>query len=273
MEYVYLVMGRKKAITLFILIIGGLVVMNSCKIFKKTITDKGEDIPLEEVFLKVSGNELPDTFSASRVSISYVGDENQVDLRGNILIKRDSSILVSLSALFGIEVVRALFDEETIQVLDRMNRQYQKSSYNLGQQLLSVDLHFSFLQNLLINGFKIDDLGLSETFSVGVNEESIMLIDSSNELLKGFKEARFTISTNNYRISKIELIDQLRKRYLIVEYSSYIAFGDITVPVEMKMTLRENDKNEILEFRYGRIIVNEPVTIYFSIPDRYTKYE
>jgi hypothetical protein len=262
-------LAKRRTVILYGIVMYCLVSLSSCNVFRKTIVDTKKTNDLEEIFKKVSQSVLPDIVYASRMSISYVGSENQLDLKGSIVGKRDSVLLVSISALLGIEVVRVLFDQDSVAVLDRVNRRYQKGNYTMAQELMAVDFQFDFLQNLLFNGFLVEDLGLSHSYLVERNDGSVILVDSSNNLLRGFNEARFTISTNNYRLSKIELIDRLRKRFLVVEYLDYFVENQMFIPGLVKIRLQEKGEQELIELKYGKVVVNEPVKIHFTIPERY----
>jgi hypothetical protein len=262
-------LAKRRTVILYGIVMYCLVSLSSCNVFRKAIVDTQKTNDLEEIFNKVSQSVLPDIVYASRMSISYVGSENQLDLKGSIVGKRDSVLLVSISALLGIEVVRVLFDQDSVAVLDRVNRRYQKGNYTMAQELMAVDFQFDFLQNLLFNGFLVEDLGLSHSYLVERNDGSVILVDSSNNLLRGFNEARFTISTNNYRLSKIELIDRLRKRFLVVEYLDYFVENQMFIPGLVKIRLQEKGEQELIELKYGKVVVNEPVKIHFTIPERY----
>ncbi|HQI70881.1 MAG TPA: DUF4292 domain-containing protein [Bacteroidales bacterium] len=75
------------------------------------------------------------------------GDENN-SFSGNIYLVRDSAIWVSVQK-FGLEVVRALITNDSVRMLDRINKIYWAGDYSILTGILKTNFDFDGLQSLI----------------------------------------------------------------------------------------------------------------------------
>lgn len=75
------------------------------------------------------------------------GDENN-NFSGNIYVVRDSALWVSVQK-FGLEVVRVLITNDSVRMLDRINKSYLAGDFSLISGILKTNIDFDGLQSLI----------------------------------------------------------------------------------------------------------------------------
>lgn len=101
---------------LLVLII--LVIASSCS-RKVTVTDPNFVRDNKLVF------SVPEfDYLNTRTKIQYRDEDRNVSTSANIRIKKDSIIWMSLTPLFGIEVARALVTQDSLVLMNRLNKEY-----------------------------------------------------------------------------------------------------------------------------------------------------
>src|SRR5215216_6405944 len=104
-----------------------------------------------EVVLKLKSNRINfKTFSA-KIDVDYRGgDDKHYDVNANMRMYKDSLIWVSVNAVFGIEAMRMLITKDSVFLLDKLNKSYLVRSVDYLQEVSSLPLTLSTLQNLLM---------------------------------------------------------------------------------------------------------------------------
>ena len=126
-----------------------------CAVKKNTFTDNLQSINKATLLTKINTfNNNKDIITIKGSKISIEDNDAITNLKINLMIKKDSAILVSVSSLLGIEVSRALILPDSIFVIDRLNRTYYKEKYNELEQRFSLALDFYQLQNVLMADFQ-----------------------------------------------------------------------------------------------------------------------
>lgn len=112
----------------------------SCKIQKNLVTQKTEvyKVPFE-------------TFSA-KTSVSFSMDGvSSYSFGGQLRIKRDSVIVLSIQPIAGVEVARAMIDTSGVVLIDRMNKRYCTSPFAEMKTNFGLDVNYHSIQAVFSN--------------------------------------------------------------------------------------------------------------------------
>ena len=71
--------------------------------------------------------------------------------KANLKIINDQILQLSVQPLFGIEIFRFYIDNDTVVILDRMNKRYVKESINELKNRYPVEFDYHTLQSLFTN--------------------------------------------------------------------------------------------------------------------------
>ena len=112
----------------------------SCKTQKNLVTQKSEvySVPFKTLSTKTSVS-----FSMDGVSSFSFG--------GQLRIKRDSIIILSIQPIAGVEVARALIDTSGVVLVDRMNKRYCTSSFAELKTNFGFDVNYHSIQSVFAN--------------------------------------------------------------------------------------------------------------------------
>ena len=90
------------------------------------------------------------TFSG-KINVNYVGGDNKsYNVNTIVRMYKDSAIWVSVTAILGIEAIRALVTKDSVQLLDKQNKIYTARSIDYLQEVTGLPLNLSTLQDLII---------------------------------------------------------------------------------------------------------------------------
>ena len=204
------------------------------------------------------------TFSA-KVDVDYVdADDKRYNLDGNIRMHKDSAIWVSISAIFGIEAIRALITKDSVKILDKHNKVYTARSIKYLQEVSAVPFDLPTLQDLLVGNAVFLD---SNIVSYRKDPNSISLL-SIGRLFKNL----VTVAEDTKLIERIKLddVDELRNRTGDVTYSDYENKRGPNFATIRKITFAEKKKLDI-RLKFKQYNFNEPLNFPFSVPKNYER--
>jgi len=201
------------------------------------------------------------TFSA-KLNVDYIdADDKKYNVNANLRMYRDSTIWVSVNAIFGIEGLRALITKDSVKILDKQNKLYTARSIEYLQEVSALPVDLSTLQELLIgNAVFLDS-----------NIVSYSKFDNSISLLSIGKIFKNLITLNEYNLVqriKLDDLDELRNRTGDLTYGDYEDKKGVNFSKTRKITFAEKKKLDIrLEFKQYNF--NDDLTFPFSIPKNY----
>ena len=133
---------------------------------------KIENIEQQKVLQKVSDNAMYSKFITSKVKFQIeVGSQNMT-LTGNLKMKRDDVIRLQLMMFGFVEAGRLEFTKDYVLIVDRINKQYIKATYD----------QLDFLRNSGLNFYSLQALFWNELFEPGKTKVT-------DEILKDFATA------------------------------------------------------------------------------------
>lgn len=84
----------------------------------------------------------------AKVRITVDQSDNPEEFSTTIRIKKDSAIWMSITPALGIEVMRVLMTNDSIYVIDRLNKTFYRKGYDFFQTYSSMPVTFQTLQNI-----------------------------------------------------------------------------------------------------------------------------
>ncbi len=210
-------------------------------------------------------------------SARYSGTANfegvDYSISGNIRIKNDSAVFISVSPFLGIEIARLLVTPDSVRMINRLDNSYFEGDIQILSNMLNTYVDFYMLQALLVGNdfrhFSNNDLKIS-------NDRGRILLQGSNRKppLKNEVNVSFQhnlwLNSENYRIEESLLYEPLTRRSLRAVYHSDSRIDGQWVPREISMVFTEPGARVSMNIRYSRTTIDQPQTISFSIPNNYT---
>lgn len=189
-------------------------------------------------------------------------DGKKLNVNAQIRMQKDSLIWISLTAIFGIEGVRACITADSVKVLDKQNKTYLVRSIAYLQEITALPLDLHSLQDLLIGNPVFLDSSFN-TYSRGGGTISIQGSNTWFRQLLTFGESDKLISSY-----KLDDLDVNRRR------SSYLAYADYENKLGPWFARRRTvqvaeKKNLSIRLNYKQYAFNETLSFPFVVPKNY----
>ena len=129
---------------------------------------------------------------------------NNIGLKGQLKMKNDSVIWISLSLKLGIEVARVMITEDSVKLINRTNKTYFVESVDKFQERLPSEVTMQFLQDILVGNDIL--LSKNDKFKVTIDDNNYKLESDRNTFWitpKTFKVKSCQLSTVSYQQSAI----------------------------------------------------------------------
>lgn len=219
---------------------------------------------IRETVANVQGKAIDFTTFSAKIDVDYAdADGKKYNVNANLRMYKDSVIWVSITAIFGIEGLRALITPDSVKILDKQNNTYTARSVSYLQEVTALPLDMSSLQQLLIgNPVFLDS---NNIVSYNQTEQTISMLS-----IGSFFKNLFTIDKHNRFVqsSKLDDLDELRNRTCYLYYSAYEDKKGVNFPTKRRITVTEKGNLDIkLDFK--QYAFNETLSFPFSVPKKY----
>ncbi len=232
-----------------------------------TVVQTGED-SVEIIRMNYAGirNNVIDftTFSA-KLDIDYEDAEGKkYNVTGHVRMLKDSVIWVSITAILGIEGLRAYITKDSVKTLDKQNKVYSVRAVSYLQDVIALPLDLKSLQDLLIGNPVFLDSNIT-SFSRSAGTISLL---SSGDFFKNL----VTINESDHHIqsSKLDDQDELRNRTCYLTYNDYEMENGISFSTKRTISVAEKKKLDI-RLKFQKFEFNETLSFPFNIPKNYKR--
>jgi len=249
-----------------LLIACSLLVMVSCSAHKHltagtspTVVAKvNEEAKLEPIRTQQLGF---NTFSGkAKASLAINGNNNDCTL--NLRINSGKKIWVSVTALLGIEVARAVITPDSIQVINRLQGVYFKKPFSFIYKYVNRQIDFNMLQALLIGN----------AIPQALNDSTKIASDSTNNttLSGNLQDLVYKLVLgSDMKVSQTNLTNQGAGQSLQT-VNAFALSGTQKLPSQINIASVAGDKKIQVNLHYVKVDINQPLEYPFNIPDSYT---
>ena len=179
----------------------------------------------------------------------------------------DDRIQFSVQPVLGIEMFRVELTNDSIKILDRMNKRYVADNYNRLKREMNIDLNFTNLQAMFTNRMFVPGEN-----QISGRHYSRFRIRKNNRIaefqLKGGKGTSYTFfADSDEKLFSTQIENQSQNQKITIDYSNFHALSGQSFP--MKMTTRLSSDNQIQGtaiLTFSPPEINSPLTMDFKIP-------
>jgi hypothetical protein len=195
----------------------------------------------------------------ARTKLGINGDSNDVTL--NVRIQRDQKIWVSITAIAGIEVARALITPDSLFLLNRLQNQYLKKPFSFINKAAGDQVNYKTLESLLI-GNAIPEL---------VNENADLQTTNGITTLSGtLTDVIYKVILGaDLKVTQTNLDNQTAGQSLQVVNNAFVLSGNKVTPSQIDISSVVKDKKILVNLHYVKQDFDLPLEYPFSIPARY----
>lgn len=206
------------------------------------------------------GQTFFNTFSGkARTKLDINGSSNDVTL--NIRIQRDKKIWVSITAIAGIEVARALITPDSLLVINRLQGVYLKQPFSYIGKFTGNQINYKSVESLLI-GNAIPEM-LNENASLQSAKDTTILTGNLQAL------AYKLIIGPGLKVTQTSLSNQSAGQSMLVNNNTFVQSGNKIIPSQIDIASALKDKKIQINLHYVKFDFDQPLEYPFSIPSRY----
>ena len=242
--------------------------MVSCKAKKllvaKEVADTSVAKPIDNKKAELdairAGQTNFNTFSGkARAVLNIGGNSNDVTL--TIRIKRDQKIWVSVTAIAGIEVARAVITPDSLLVINRLQSLYLKKPFSYINKFAGNQVNYKTIESLLV-GNAIPEL---------INEGTTLQSHGDSTILSGNLQTLVykLVIGQGMKTVRTNLNDQGADQSMEVINSVFIQSSMRLIPSQIDITSLVKAKKIQINLHYIKSDFDQPVEFPFSISGRY----
>lgn len=249
---------------------------SSKTIIRAPIKEEGADY----LFNQLKNNEIRYSWFSAKFAAEYIIDKKKTNFNGQIRIRKDSLIWITVSPALGIEMIRLLFTNDSVKYLNRIESQFFTGDFHYVNQVINNALDFDMLQAFFTgNDFSFYEDG---KFKASIDDREYRLSTAQRQKLKKMiKEQEgdlvipfqdIWLDPQNFKITRVlirEVLEGSRKFEAL--YSDFVEVNNQQFPTQLDFYIRTEEKSLVLTIKYSRITIDEPTNFPFTIPAKYIR--
>lgn len=200
------------------------------------------------------------TLAVKAKAVLSINDKSN-DVNMNFRIKNNEVIWVSVTALAGLEVARALITPDSVKILNRLDNVYIKKPFSYIYEFTNEQINFRTLQSILIGNTVPEFI----TDSTELNMESD---EAKLRSILGGLTYNLRVSSQN-KVVFMNLNDQVAKQELNANYSDFILVNQEQIPHAVLMDSKVKTKKFLLDLKFLKVDLDGPLELPFRVPERF----
>jgi len=256
-----------------------LVFTSSCKTTRSTLKKPLKEEGFDYLYARMLENQISFDYLNAKFSSIYQKGKKKTDLRGQLRIRKDSLIWVSLSPALGIEAARISLSNDSVKFINRLNKTYITGEYTMLDSLLRTSIDYSIVESMIIgNDLTQYDV---DKFKASVDGGLYRItIQKRTKIRKYMKRGEIDtkvlvqniwLDPENFKIRKIEIreLGEDNKK-LQVFYNKYMAVENQLFPSEIRIEIIAENKITI-DIKFGKTELNQALKFPFRISKKYER--
>lgn len=263
------------------------------------------DFPLktsQELVVIATQNDLEYEQFSAKISASVRTPQRSNSFRATIRIRRDSAIWASVTPAMGIEAFRVLCTRDSVKYIDKLNKQYFLGTYKKLNEITKSQLDLGAIQDVLLGnalyfdpelkyrahsdpeGYHLatrntDKLkrmaGVDEVQGLIVPTDSTANAERKLHRLQNRKDddelivRQYWFDYSHGKLVQTVFTDLLTAQFLTAVYGQFEPVDNQLIPIKTYVELGNSAEQATFDLEYSRIKLNTPLSMPFSIPDKY----
>jgi hypothetical protein len=270
-----------RLLTGLLLLVSLILIMSSCKstrpVMKQPLKEEGPD----SLYNKLKDSELRFDWLSAKFDAGYKVKRNSSNFKGQVRIRKDSLIWVSITPALGIELFRMIITIDSVKYVNRFNKEYFTGDYALVSRFLQIHIDFDILQALLLgNDFQFYE---SNSFRASIDNRNYKLSTTGRRKIRKDAEnagpdpvvllQNIWIDPASFKITKVDVKEYMKdNRDLSATYNEFQVTGNQLYPSALNFDIQA-DKLIRIRLNYTKVTVDEPMVFPFSIPENYKRIQ
>jgi len=205
----------------------------------------------------------------AKAKFEFKNGKNDLKANANIRIKKDSLIWMSISASLGIEGARTLITQDSMVVIDRLNKQYTVLDYKELSEKYNFQINYDLLQSVLLGNLSSPIQGEDKVSKE--LEHFLVLQDRGSVRMENY------IGLNTMKLERAQWLDLPTQNTLTINYTNFQRIEGLIFPYKNKIVLEyiepgESPLNTQINIEYNRAEISDKKERFpFNIPQKYER--
>ncbi len=253
----------------------------SCKTTRNTITSPLKEYGADYLFTKLKENELKFEWFSAKFNLDLEIDKKKTSVTGQVRMKKDSVIWITLSPALGIEMARLLITTDSVKFINRINKTFFTGDYAKVNALLDANIDYDIFQTLLLG----NDLTYYEDgkFRASYDSKEYHLVTAGRQKLRKYVKTRedeeriyiqnIFLDPETFKITQMKIKEVKKEnKKLDATYSDFNLILEQLFPHHIVYDLLA-DKPIRVDLDYTKIGIDEPQEFPFKISDKYARIQ
>ena len=271
-------MNRKLHILLIFSLLAVVPFLSTSCSSKKNLTKTTlREFTAAKLIKEVEENQFEFENFVAKMSMKIETKDKNINLKGQLRMKKDSIIWTSISMPMGLEVVRMKVSPDSVYFLNRTEKTYLCENIEVFNEISPMITTIEFIQAVLVG----NDINLreSDNYKVQISDGQYNLL-ISKKLKKSIKNndeewkvmlRDIWIDPQLFKITKYHLREYNdSKRKIELQYSDFELVNDKYFPTKISVNIH-GDYYLKANIVFSNVVVDEPLDYNFSIPKKYER--
>lgn len=258
---------KKNTANNLLIILCLLVALAGCKAKKQLVASRKADSTAavasttHTAIMQVKSAQLSfNTFSAKAKAKLTINDKSN-DVSLNIRILSGKKIWISVTALLGLEVARAVITPDSMLVVDRFDGVYIKKPFSYIYKYANKEVTYKMLEAFFV-GNAAPEL-LKDDVTIKPNAAGMELNGNLEQLVYKL------VLGPDKKVNLTNIVDPEASRTLDVKNVSFVQAGQRVVPSEVVIQSEAAKSKILMDIRYSKTDFDMQLEYPFSIPEDY----
>ena len=239
---------------------------DSVQVVNDTLRKSAEDslAVIRQGLENIKSNKIHYTTFSAKVNVDYRGtDGKNYDVNANLRMYKDSAIWISITAILGIEGLRAYITSDSVKILNKQDKIYMARSVAYLQEVTALPLDLQSLQDILIGNPVFFD---SNVISYSRSGNTISLLSIG----EWFRNLLTLNEMGRIENSKLDDVDVNRSRTCNLHYAEYENKKGMFFSTKRRVTVAEKANLDI-KLEIKAYDFNETLSFPFTVPKNYKR--
>jgi hypothetical protein len=207
---------------------------------------------------------------SAKTKLRFETEESSVSATANIRIRKDSLIWFSLTPALGIEAARGIITQDSMVLVDRINKTYSIYGFEALSKKFNFNLNYHLIESLILGNSSQPLSDEDQAYREGTN----FRLDQKT----GSVKIQERIDGNTLKIENIMMLDEVTKNSLMINYSEFDELEQFDFPYEAILSLSYTPPSGIgrlntqVNLDHNRVVIEtKRLKFPFNIPSKYER--
>lgn len=253
----------------------------SCKSTRSVIKKPLKEYGAGYLFEKLLENQFKFDFLTAKFNLDIIINGKKNSLNGQIRIRKDSAIWISLTPGLGVEIARILITNDSVKYMNRLKKTYFLGDSRFVKDFLNSNVDYDVIQSLILgNDLTYYDNG---KFHASYDSKEYHLVTAGRRKLKKYVKTaddasrifiqNIYLNPETFKITQMKIKETVEEsRKLEAEYTDFRNLDGQLFAGTIFYELSADKPIDVI-LKYSKISVDKPKKFPFKIPSKYTRIQ